>query len=102
VPPFLHATEKNTHPDHFRIKRRFGNVFECSFNNVFSTKPTKIFWSPDGSVCLDKPKTGTLVAKAEKGGLLTVAGEVDMLTVVALAIVARTWTGKSSCSCGVI
>jgi len=43
-----------------------------------------------------------VVAKAEKGGLLRVAGEVDMLTVVVLAVVARTWTGKSSCACGVI
>jgi hypothetical protein len=53
-------------------------------------------------VYLDKAKSGTVVAKAEKGGLLKVAGEVDMLTIVVLAIVARTWTGKSSCACGVI
>ena len=44
-----------------------------------------------------------MVAKAEKGGLLRIAGEVDMLTVVVLAIVARTWSGgKSSYSCIVI
>lgn len=79
-----------------------GNVFECSFNNVFHTATTKMFWCPDGNVYLDKPNTGTVVAKADKGGLLTVAGEVDMLTVVALALVARTWTGKSSCKCGVL
>jgi hypothetical protein len=84
---------------HFHIKRRLGDIFECSFNNVFSTAPNKLFWCPDGSVYLDKPKKGTVVAKAEKGGLLRIAGEVDMLTVVVLAIVARTWSGgKSSCS----
>lgn len=88
---------------HFHIKRRLGNIFECSFNNVFSKAPNKLFWCPDGSVYLDKPKKGTVVAKAEKGGLLRIAGEVDMLTVVVLAIVARTWSGgKSSCSCIVI
>jgi hypothetical protein len=105
VPPPLHAADKSVYPDHFRIQRRLGDVFECSFNNVFSTaaKPaSKVFWCPDGKVYLDKPKTGTVVAKAEKGGLLTVAGEVDMLTVIVLAIVARTWTGKSSFHCGVI
>lgn len=104
-PPLLPPADKKTktpHPDHFHIKRRLGNVFECSFNNVFSTSPNKLFWCPDGSVYLDKPKKGTVVAKAEKGGLLRIAGEVDMLTIVVLAIVARTWTGKSSCSCIVI
>lgn len=79
-----------------------GNKFECSFNNVFSSSPSKIFWCPDGKVYLDKPETDTVVAKAAKGGLLTVAGEVDMLTIVVLAIIARTWTGKGSCSCGVL
>lgn len=102
MPPLLHAGEKNTHPDHLRITKRAGNIFECSFLNVFSAAATKIFWCPDGSVYLDKPKTGTVVAKAEKGGLLRVAGEMDMLTVVVLAVVARTWTGKGSCACGVI
>jgi len=102
VPPLLHPAEKDTHPPHFHIKRRLGNVFECSFNNVFSKSPSKVFWCADGSVYLDKPKTGTVVAKAEKGGLLRVAGEVDMLTIVVLAIIARTWTDKSTCACGVI
>lgn len=83
---------------HFHIKRRLGNTFECSFTNVFSKAANKIFWCSDGSVYLDKPKQGPVVAKAEKGGLLRVAGEVDMLAIVVLAIVARTWTGKSSCS----
>lgn len=96
------AVEKNTHPDHLRIKKLSGNIFECSFLNVFTSAATKIFWCPDGSVYLDKPQTGTVVAKAEKGGLLRIAGEMDMLTVVVLAVVARTWTGKGSCSCGVI
>ena len=99
----LSSTQAEKDPSiHLRITKRAGNVFECSFLNVFSAAATRIFWCPDGSVYLDKPKTGTVVAKAEKGGLLRVAGEMNMLIVVVLAVVARTWTGKGSCSCGVI
>lgn len=99
---YNNRTKKEPSPVHFHIKRGLGNIFECSFTDVFSKAANKIFWCPDGSVYLDKPKKGAVVAKAEKGGLLRVAGEVDMLAVVVLAVVARTWTGKSSCSCIVI
>jgi len=54
-------------------------------------------------VYLDTPKKGTVAAKSEGGNALKVAAGMDMLTVMALAVVARTWTGRGAlCACGVI
>lgn len=93
---------KHTHEDTFKIKRLKDDAFECSFVNAFAAAQTKFLWRKDGNVYLDNLGTGAMVAQAQKGGTLHVAGGVDMLTVVALAVVARTWTGKGRCACGVI
>lgn len=86
----------------FKIKRLRDDSFESFFINAYTAAPAKIFWRNDGNVYLDTLGTGPLAAQAQKGGTLRVAGNMGQLTVVALALVARTWTGRSRCACGVI